>query len=162
MRSKVKRLILIAPLAIVGIALFIFVGGEIVLHLWNWLLPPLFGWRQLTFWQAIGLLVLCRILFGGVSGRGYAPLLLWPSHGRALGTHDARGARKIPPRHARTLRLRSAGEREQGVGTPAGRDWCAWASQKGISLSPRRRGRSLAATNMPKKTGLSVPAPGSS
>ncbi len=70
MRSKVKRIMMIAPLAIVGIVLFIFVGGEIVLHLWNWLLPPLFGWRQLTFWQAIGLLVLCRILFGGVSGRG--------------------------------------------------------------------------------------------
>ena len=51
--------------------LFIFIGGEIVLHLWNWLLPPLFGWRQLTFWQAVGMLALCRILFGGVSGRGF-------------------------------------------------------------------------------------------
>src|ERR1019366_1875941 len=70
MRPKVKKLILIAPLAIVGMLLFIFIGGEIVLHLWNWLLPPLFGWRQVTFWQALGLLVLCRILFGGVSGRG--------------------------------------------------------------------------------------------
>jgi hypothetical protein len=70
MRPKVKKLIWIAPLAIVGMLLFIFIGGEIVLHLWNWLLPPLFGWRQITFRQAIGLLVLCRILFGGVSGRG--------------------------------------------------------------------------------------------
>ncbi|HEV3057237.1 MAG TPA: hypothetical protein VGY48_03270 [Vicinamibacterales bacterium] len=34
-------------------------------QLWNWLLPPLFGWRQVTFWQALGLLALCRILFGG-------------------------------------------------------------------------------------------------
>jgi hypothetical protein len=41
-----------------------------VLHLWNWLLPPLFGWRQITFWQALGLLVLCRILFGGLGWRG--------------------------------------------------------------------------------------------
>jgi len=40
-------------------------GGEIVLHLWNWLLPSLFGWREITFWQAVGLLALCRILFGG-------------------------------------------------------------------------------------------------
>ncbi len=70
MRPKVKKLIWIAPLAILGMLLFIFIGGEIVLHLWNWLLPPLFGWRQITFWQALGLLVLCRILFGGVSGRG--------------------------------------------------------------------------------------------
>ncbi len=50
------------------IALFVFLGGEIVMHLWNWLLPPLFGWHMLTFWQAVGLLVLCRILFGGLSG----------------------------------------------------------------------------------------------
>lgn len=61
----------IVPAAIVGIALFIFIGGQLVMHLWNWLLPPLFGWRLITFWQAVGLLALCRILFGGVSGRGY-------------------------------------------------------------------------------------------
>ena len=34
--------------------------------LWNWLLPSLFGWRLITFWQALGILVLCRILFGGL------------------------------------------------------------------------------------------------
>jgi len=60
----------IIPLAIVGIPLFIFIGGEVVMHLWNWLLPPLFGWRMLTFWQALGLLLLCRILFGGHRGPG--------------------------------------------------------------------------------------------
>jgi hypothetical protein len=65
-----KRLLFIAPLAILGMVLFIFIGGEIVLHLWNWLLPPLFGWREVTFWQALGLLALCRILFGGFGGRG--------------------------------------------------------------------------------------------
>jgi hypothetical protein len=66
-----KKLIFIVPLAILGMLLVIFIGGEIVLHLWNWLLPPLFGWRQISFWQAVGLLTLCRILFGGVSGRGF-------------------------------------------------------------------------------------------
>ncbi len=60
-----KRLILIAPLAIVGFAIFIAIGGEVVMLLWNWLAPTLFGWRQVTFWQALGLLALCRILFGG-------------------------------------------------------------------------------------------------
>jgi hypothetical protein len=60
----------IVPAAIVGILLFIAIGGEVVLHLWNWLLPALFGWRQITFWQAVGVLALCRILFGGVGGRG--------------------------------------------------------------------------------------------
>jgi hypothetical protein len=67
-----KKLIFLAPLAILGIFLFIFIGGELVLHLWNWLLPPLFAWRQITFWQALGLLALCRILFGGFGSRGSA------------------------------------------------------------------------------------------
>jgi hypothetical protein len=60
----------IVPLAIIGIPLFIFVGGEVVMHLWNWLLPPLFGWKTLGFWQALGLLLLCRILFGGLGHGG--------------------------------------------------------------------------------------------
>jgi len=65
-----RKLIWIAPLAILGIALFVWIGGEVVMHLWNWLLPALFGWRLVTFWQALGLLILCRILFGGWGGRG--------------------------------------------------------------------------------------------
>lgn len=59
----------IAPAAIAGIVLFTFLGGEVVKLLWNWLLPTLFGFRALTFWQALALLALCRILFGGF-GRG--------------------------------------------------------------------------------------------
>ncbi len=72
MRPRRKRLLWIAPAAILGMALFVFIGGEIVLQLWNWLLPPLFGWHQITFWQAVGLLALCRILFGGLGWRGSA------------------------------------------------------------------------------------------
>lgn len=63
-----KRWLFIVPLAILGMLLFAIIGGEVVRLLWNWLLPPLFGWRQITFWQALGLLALCRILFGGVGG----------------------------------------------------------------------------------------------
>ncbi len=65
-----KRLIWMAPLALLGLALFITIGGEVVMLLWNWLLPPLFGFRQITFWQALGILALCRILFGGFGWRG--------------------------------------------------------------------------------------------
>ena len=43
--------------------------GEGVMQLWNWLLPSLFGWRAITFWQAVGLFVLCRLLIGGFGGR---------------------------------------------------------------------------------------------
>ena len=65
-----KRLIWIAPLALVALTAFIVLGGVIVQQLWNWLLPMLFGFRQITFWQALGILVLCRILFGGFRLRG--------------------------------------------------------------------------------------------
>ena len=61
---------LLAPPAI---ALFVWIFGEVVMHLWNWLLPMLFGWRQITFWQALGILVLCRILFGSWGGHGPNP-----------------------------------------------------------------------------------------
>jgi hypothetical protein len=63
--TRLTRLMIIAPLAILGMVIFTFIGGELVMHLWNWLAPELFGLREITFWQAIGLLVLCRILFGG-------------------------------------------------------------------------------------------------
>ena len=69
MNPRWKRLMFIAPLAILGMVVFVTVGGEIVMRLWNWLLPPLFGFRQVTFWQALGLLALCRILFGGLGLR---------------------------------------------------------------------------------------------
>lgn len=60
-----RKWVFMIPAAILGITLFIFIGGGIVQLLWNWLMPPLFGWREVTFWQALGLLALCRILFGG-------------------------------------------------------------------------------------------------
>ena len=44
--------------------------GWLVATLWNWLMPPIFGLGAITFWQALGLFVLGRILFGGVRGIG--------------------------------------------------------------------------------------------
>ena len=58
------------PLVFLGFAVFIFIGGEVVKLLWNWLAPPLFGLPLLGFWQALALLALCRILFGGFSMHG--------------------------------------------------------------------------------------------
>lgn len=38
----------------------------LVMMLWNWLMPALFtGARVIDYWQALALIVLCRILFGG-------------------------------------------------------------------------------------------------
>lgn len=55
-------------------AIAVAVVGAVVMLLWNALLPGLFGVPAITFLQAIGLLVLSRILIGGLRGR-------WGHHG---------------------------------------------------------------------------------
>jgi hypothetical protein len=46
------------------LALILAISATVML-LWNWLLPPVLGVVCITFWQALGIFVLCRILFGG-------------------------------------------------------------------------------------------------
>ena len=45
------------------LAIIIVLLGYPVMLLWNWLIPEIFGLSEITFWQAIGLNVLCTILF---------------------------------------------------------------------------------------------------
>lgn len=64
----------IALIAIAAITIFSF----IVMILWNWLAPAVFGARTIDFWQALGILVLSKILFGGFRGRpGYGGHWRW-------------------------------------------------------------------------------------
>jgi hypothetical protein len=49
---------------------FIAVFSFAVMLLWNWLLPSVAGLPEITFLQALGLLALSRILFGGLGGMG--------------------------------------------------------------------------------------------
>lgn len=53
---------------LIGVVL-IAVLGLLVMSLWNALLPALTGVKSIGFWQALGLLALCRILFGGLGFR---------------------------------------------------------------------------------------------
>lgn len=48
----------------------------VVMSLWNWLMPALFALHRISFWQALGLLLLSKILFGGFRGRG-GPHMHW-------------------------------------------------------------------------------------
>jgi len=64
----IKRAIFI-PIAI---AAGVFIFGSLVMFLWNSILPVIFGISTITFWQALGILVLSKILFGGFGlGRGH-------------------------------------------------------------------------------------------
>ena len=49
----------------VGFACLFALGfGWLIKWLWNWLMPSLFGLKAITYWQAFGLIVLLRLLFG--------------------------------------------------------------------------------------------------
>jgi Ca2+/H+ antiporter, TMEM165/GDT1 family len=62
-RRRWRKLLALVPMGILAITLF----GFIVMNLWNGLIPPLFGGKSITFWQALGMLMLSRILVGGFS-----------------------------------------------------------------------------------------------
>lgn len=102
------RWIFMAPLAIVAMLFFIVVGGTVVLLLWNALLPPLFSLPVITFWQALGLLALCRILFGGFSSRGYGR-----SRSRIGDRVSERVAERMGERMAERMRRMTPEERER-------------------------------------------------
>jgi O-antigen ligase len=71
-RLRFRKVLGMALLGVLVVALL----GFLVTGLWNALLPSLFGLRPIHFWQALGLLALCRILFGGFHHR----------HGRPFGS----------------------------------------------------------------------------
>jgi hypothetical protein len=60
----------IAGCVVLGV-LFVLGFGWITMTLWNWLIPSLFNGPVIGFWQALGLLILSKILFGGFGGRGH-------------------------------------------------------------------------------------------
>lgn len=57
-----RRKFFFAPLALIALALF----SWVTMLLWNALLPAIFNFSAITFWQALGLLVLARLLLGGM------------------------------------------------------------------------------------------------
>jgi hypothetical protein len=68
-------------LLIIGL---VFLCGWVVMLLWNWLMPDLFGLKRVGYWQAWGLLALCTILFKGM-----------PSSGGGKGGSDRKRKRKL-------------------------------------------------------------------
>jgi hypothetical protein len=64
-QRRTLRVLKIAGIAVVALGVF----GLVVKSLWNWLMPELFGVRPITFWQALGVWLLSRILLAGFQGR---------------------------------------------------------------------------------------------
>lgn len=67
MKTKGKK-------GILGAFMFLAVfaaSAAVVMLLWNWLIPGIIGWSAINFWQSAGLLLLCKLLFGGFGKMGH-------------------------------------------------------------------------------------------
>lgn len=64
-KFRIKKIFMILGIALAATLLF----GFVVMSLWNAILPAVLGVKAISFMQALGILVLSKILFGGF-GRG--------------------------------------------------------------------------------------------
>lgn len=69
MRGKnpalIAGLIVLGIIAGTGLAILF---GFIIMWLWNGLMPDIFGLPSVTYWQAVGLFILAKLIFGGFGG----------------------------------------------------------------------------------------------
>ena len=75
MKHRIGRVLKVIAFVVVAAAIF----GFIIMHLWNWLMPGIFGLHAITYWQGLGLLILAKILFGGFH-RGGGGRHHWRQH----------------------------------------------------------------------------------
>lgn len=68
------RAIKIAGWIVLGVAAAGALGlalGALVMVLWNWLMPEVFGLPTIGYWKAVGLFILCHLLFKSHHQRGH-------------------------------------------------------------------------------------------
>jgi len=70
---RVLRVLKVIAIVIVAAVVL----GLVVEHLWNWLMPTIFGLRTIGYWQAVGLLLLSKILLGGFHKHGRGGRRQW-------------------------------------------------------------------------------------
>ena len=61
---KVLRIVGMTLVGIMAAILFGFLFALFIKLLWNWLMPALFSVKEITYWQAFGIFILAKLLFG--------------------------------------------------------------------------------------------------
>lgn len=64
---EIAGMIIFGAIAITGLAILF---GFVIMWLWNWLMPEIFGLTTLSYWQAVGLFIFLKLLLGGCGGSG--------------------------------------------------------------------------------------------
>lgn len=78
-------------LGVIAVAGFAILFGFIIMWLWNALMPGIFGLTALTYWQAVGLFILLKILFGGFGGGGGGKRRHSSRHSRSFCENRSKG-----------------------------------------------------------------------
>lgn len=113
-----RRYWLFPLIPLVAVAFF----SLVVMLLWNAIIPGITGWAALTYWKAMGLLVLCKILFSGFPGKRCGP------GGPPWARHHG---------HMRTAWWRNLSEEEREQWKERRREW----REKWKALSPEEQAR---------------------
>ena len=66
--DKVAESFMVVSLFLLLLVVVGLIIGLPLMWLWNWLMPLIFGLPTITFWQAVGLYLLCGVLFNQTSG----------------------------------------------------------------------------------------------
>lgn len=103
------RKIFFIPLIILVIAVF----GLVTMLLWNALMPVIFGLPVITYLQALGLLILSKILFGGFGHRGGRGR--WKKH---CGPFGDKWKNMTPEEREEFMKSRHHGHKEGPAETP--------------------------------------------
>lgn len=59
----VKKVVKVIAMIVLAGILFL-LANYVLMRLWNWLMPDIFGLATITFWQAFGILIMAKIIFG--------------------------------------------------------------------------------------------------
>ncbi len=69
MEKYLKKIVKVIAMIVLGGILFL-LANYLLMRLWNWLMPDLFGVGTVTYWQALGIFVIAKLLFGFGGGGG--------------------------------------------------------------------------------------------
>jgi hypothetical protein len=102
------RVVIYSVLGILGAVAMGVLFGLVIMWLWNWLMPQLFGLKEITYWQAIGIFVLVKILSGSI--------------------HAGSGSKKDKEKKKYKVHLHTGGEgKKEGDGVEYYDEW--WESE---------------------------------
>jgi len=124
------RIVGFVVMGVVGAALFALAFGWFVMLLWNWLMPAIFSLGTIGYWQAFGIVILAKLIFGSL-GSGH------------------RGPRGRGPRHGMPGRSWAGSGCKDDWGGDRWRDWRDYWKEEGSAAFDRFVARKKGGTDTP-------------